>query len=109
MSVPFTEVDFRNDETVFDVLVTIFAPPGMLQASNNRVKPGQTLRIGLPNVPDCSAVNFSVVADDSDHSVPYTKTYDVSPKVFRSIKVAYADGEFQLLSEVTADPQGSGH
>jgi hypothetical protein len=108
MRVPFTEVDFRNDETVFDVLVTIFAPPGTLQASGNRVKPGQNLAIGLPNVPDCSAVYFSVVADDPDHSVPYTKTFDVAPKVFRSINVAYADGEFQLLSSVTADPQGSG-
>jgi hypothetical protein len=26
------------------------------------VRPGQTLPIELPNVPDCSAVSFSVVA-----------------------------------------------
>ncbi len=105
MSVPFTEVDFRNDETVFDVLVTIEAPPGTLQAKDNRVSPGQNLPIGLPNVPNCSAVYFSAFADDPNHSDPYTKTFDVSPKVFRSIKVAYADGEFQLVSSVTADPQ----
>jgi hypothetical protein len=41
---------------------------------------------------------------DPDHSVPATQTFDVSPKFLKSIKVAYADGDFQLISSVTADP-----
>jgi hypothetical protein len=104
MSIEFSKLVFHNQETVFDVGLSIFAPPDRLFASGVTVKAGQSTTL-QSIASDCSAVKISVTIQDPDHGSTFTATFGVSPPLFlQSVEVASADGEFQATVSGSTDP-----
>jgi hypothetical protein len=80
MSVPFTQITFRNTNNI-DVTLTIEAPAGNRVAGPTNV-PANSPATTNPNVKDCPSVVFRVVSDgDPDEE---TQTFAVlAPSPFK--------------------------